>query len=200
MLRLSFDELVEAPERALRACLDFLGEPYARECLRPLRGLRARKLHPGATVSADGEDEPRQAARRLSASLLDAPESVEAGRSRIRTVSRQATREILAAHVPAGSIVAVVSRGDHELLNVAHCDAVHFPQDDAGNWLGFHPQDDTDAIRSLERIHVRGARVPVHPRHVALVARVLRRAAAAARAAARDGARRRVRHALWARG
>ena len=158
VLRLSFDELVEAPERALRSCLDFLGEPYARECLRPLRGLRARKLHPGATVGSDGEDGPRQAARRLSASLLDSPQSVEAGRSRIRTVSRQATSEILAAHVPAGSMVAVVSRGDHELLNVAHCDAVHFPQDDAGNWLGFHPQDDDAAIRSLERIHARGAR------------------------------------------
>jgi glycosyltransferase involved in cell wall biosynthesis len=41
MLTVSYGDLLEEPEATVRRCLQFLGEPYAPQCLRPLRGLRA---------------------------------------------------------------------------------------------------------------------------------------------------------------
>jgi len=166
-LRVSFDALVESPEPVLRACLAFLDEPYARECLRPLRGLRARKLEPGTVIGGAGGSDAGAACSALSAELLGGAAAAAAARARLRTFSRQATRETLAAHAPAGSVVAVVSRGDGELLRGSHCHAVHFPQDDAGNWLGYHPRDDGDAIRALDHVREAGAQylfVPVTSR------------------------------------
>src|SRR5439155_13960290 len=41
MLTVSYADLVADPEATLRRCLEFVGEPFTPECLRPLRELRA---------------------------------------------------------------------------------------------------------------------------------------------------------------
>jgi glycosyltransferase involved in cell wall biosynthesis len=156
-LRVSFDVMMDSPEHVLRQCLDFVGEPYARECLRPLRGMRARKLEAGTVIGDGSTSEDEAAAAALSERLLDTPDSLAAARSCIRRFSRLATSEMLTAHVPSGSVVAVVSRGDDELLRTEHCRAIHFPQDKEGNWLGYHPIDDREAICALDRARDAGA-------------------------------------------
>ena len=41
MLTITHDDLLDDPEATVERCLDFLGEPPAPECMRPLRELRA---------------------------------------------------------------------------------------------------------------------------------------------------------------
>jgi hypothetical protein len=65
--------------------------------------------------------------------------------------------EIIAACVPAGAVVAIVSKGDPMLVALDGRIGWHFPGDDAGNYLGYYPADDHDAIQLLEQTRMRGA-------------------------------------------
>jgi hypothetical protein len=53
--------------------------------------------------------------------------------------------------------VAVVSRGDDDLLDLPGRTGWHFPADDAGLWAGHHPADSTEAIAALDAARHRGA-------------------------------------------
>jgi len=68
---------------------------------------------------------------------------------RVRTVVGNAT--------PAGATVAVVSRGDDDLLDLPGRTGWHFPADNAGLWAGHHPADSTEAIAALAAARRRGA-------------------------------------------
>ena len=61
---------------------------------------------------------------------------------RIRRVAEDA--------IPPGARVAVVSRGDNDLLSLGTVDAEHFPGDDNGAWLGWYPANGEQATALLE--------------------------------------------------
>jgi glycosyltransferase involved in cell wall biosynthesis len=158
VLRVQFEQLIEDPESALHAVLAFAGENYRAECMRPLRGLRVRSVLPFAEKARGGTDEhaeARRAARDLSRSLLGRTEADD--RELVRDASRAATRAVLAELVPVGATVAVVSRGDDELVRVDGRTGLHFPQDADGRWIGHHPADSKAAIRHLDAVRRRGA-------------------------------------------
>jgi glycosyltransferase involved in cell wall biosynthesis len=159
VLRLRFEQLIDDPESALRAALAFAGEDYRGECMRPLRGLRARRVLPFAEEARGGVDEhaeARRTARDLSRSLLGRTEADD--RELVRNASRAATRGVLSELVPMGATVAVASRGDDELVRVDGRTGLHFPQDGEGRWIGHHPADSDAAIRYLDAVRRRGAR------------------------------------------
>jgi glycosyltransferase involved in cell wall biosynthesis len=64
---------------------------------------------------------------------------------------------IAARVIPAGEIVAVVSRGDSELLSSDRHQAWHFPEARPGVYAGHHPADSHAAIEALEEARARGA-------------------------------------------
>jgi hypothetical protein len=68
-----------------------------------------------------------------------------------------AVREIAQGSLPSGATVAVISRGDEELLKLPGRRGWHFPQERDGSYTGYHPSDSTTAIAQLEELRQRGA-------------------------------------------
>ena len=66
-------------------------------------------------------------------------------------------RAVVSEVVPPGEIVAVVSRGDSELLPTSERPAWHFPEARPGVYAGYHPADSAEAIAALEAARARGA-------------------------------------------
>jgi glycosyltransferase involved in cell wall biosynthesis len=66
-------------------------------------------------------------------------------------------RAIAARVVPPDAIVAVVSRGDQELLELAGRPAWHFPEARPGVYAGYHPADSDAAVAALDAARQRGA-------------------------------------------
>ena len=66
--------------------------------------------------------------------------------------------------VPPGANVLVVSKGDDALLQLAGRHAEHFPQDDSGAYVGYHPADASSAIAELDRLRADGASHLLIPR------------------------------------
>jgi len=66
-------------------------------------------------------------------------------------------RRFVAGVLPGGGSVAVVSRGDEELLDLPGCHATHFPRQPGGAYTGFYPRDGEAAIAHLEWIRAEGA-------------------------------------------
>ena len=73
-----------------------------------------------------------------------------------------ATVREIASRLEPG-ILAVVSKGDPELVDLGGRLAWHFPQTPEGIYAGHHPTDSVDAIEQLERIRLAGARFLVFP-------------------------------------
>lgn len=67
------------------------------------------------------------------------------------------------AHVPAGSSVLVVSKGDAALVELPSLEAAHFPQSQNGGYAGHHPRDGGAVIGELEEQRRRGAEYLVIP-------------------------------------
>ena len=76
---------------------------------------------------------------------------------------RERVRQAVAASVPAGATVLVVSRGDDELLRIDGRRAWHFPREDDGAYSGHHPADSDEAIALLEQQRDAGAEFIVFP-------------------------------------
>jgi hypothetical protein len=73
-------------------------------------------------------------------------------------------RRRVAETVPPFATVLVVSRGDEELLRLNGCRAWHFPQSEAGQWAGHHPQDSDEAVAHLEALRERGGEFLLFPK------------------------------------
>jgi hypothetical protein len=71
---------------------------------------------------------------------------------------------LVAGATPRGATVAVISRGDDELLAFEGRRGWHFPQTDRGVYAGHHPADSAAAIAHVEELRARGARYLVVPR------------------------------------
>jgi len=61
------------------------------------------------------------------------------------------------ATIPRGSTVAVVNKGDWQLLKLGRRCGWHFPQDEKGGWAGHYPADSAEAIAHLEELRAEGA-------------------------------------------
>jgi glycosyltransferase involved in cell wall biosynthesis len=72
-------------------------------------------------------------------------------------------RNITSEVVPPGEVVAIVSRGDPELLKIDHAQAWHFPEARPGVYAGCHPADSNAAIAELEAVRARGAAFLLFP-------------------------------------
>jgi SAM-dependent methyltransferase len=66
-------------------------------------------------------------------------------------------RDAVRASVPADARVAVVSRGDDELLKLPVVRAAHFPSGPGMGWAGHHPSDDDEALVALDAAVEAGA-------------------------------------------
>jgi hypothetical protein len=86
-----------------------------------------------------------------------ASQDVAARQARYQETIRH-VRRIVEAAVPADAVVAVVSRGDANLIDFAGRRGWHFPQAPNGAWAGHHPADGADAIRRLRALRAKGAR------------------------------------------
>jgi GT2 family glycosyltransferase len=86
------------------------------------------------------------------------PEQVEGGadRAEYRRLKRR-LRRFVAGALPDGGCVAVVSRGDEDLLELPGCHAVHFPRQPGGAYTGFYPRDGEAAVAHLEWVRAEGA-------------------------------------------
>jgi len=69
----------------------------------------------------------------------------------------------VSAHVPPGSSLLVVSKGDASLLELPGLTALHFPQDGSGGYAGHHPRDGAAATAELEQRRRAGAEYLVLP-------------------------------------
>ena len=69
----------------------------------------------------------------------------------------RAVCDLVERYLPAGSSVAVVSRGDPSLVDLARHEAVHVPSTEDGKYAGYHPSDGPDAVRAVESARSRGA-------------------------------------------
>ena len=65
--------------------------------------------------------------------------------------------------VPSGKTVAVVSRGDDELLELDGRQGHHFPAAQGGSYAGSYPADSASAIRLVEKTRVKGAHFLAFP-------------------------------------
>jgi hypothetical protein len=72
-------------------------------------------------------------------------------------------RELVWEYVPAGSNVAVVSKGDPALILFDRRNGWHYPQTASGQYLGHHPQTGAAAVAYLETLRERGAQYLVIP-------------------------------------
>lgn len=72
-------------------------------------------------------------------------------------------RELVWEHIPPGSIVAVVSKGDPALILFDQRNGWHYPQTASGQYLGHHPDTGAAAVAHLESLRQRGAQYLVIP-------------------------------------
>jgi hypothetical protein len=72
-------------------------------------------------------------------------------------------REVARTALPSSAIVAVISKGDDELLDLGVRDAWHFPQDARGGYAGHYPDSSETAIAQLEELRDRGAKYLLVP-------------------------------------
>ena len=115
----------------------------------------ARKINHGENAELDHrlEDALCQLQRAMAARLTGFEPSPWLGyRCMVRNL-----RGLIRRVTPEGSTVAVVSRGDSQLLDVPARRGEHLPQDPEGGYSGFHPGSDAEAIEALEKVRMKGA-------------------------------------------
>jgi len=78
-------------------------------------------------------------------------------------ILKRSLQAAVQAHVPPAATVAVVSRGDDELLDLGTRQAVHFPQGADGQYAGYYPRDSAEAIQNLEVLRTQGGDFLVFP-------------------------------------
>ena len=72
-------------------------------------------------------------------------------------------RDAVARTVPNGATVAVVSKGDGNLLDLGARQSWHFPRAESGAYAGFHPRDSTEVIAHLDSLRATGCEFLVIP-------------------------------------
>ena len=75
----------------------------------------------------------------------------------------QNIRRVVEAMLPPGAVVAVVSKGDSQLVEFRSQRGWHFPQQSNGDYAGFHPADSHGALQELDKLRAKGASFLVIP-------------------------------------
>ena len=70
---------------------------------------------------------------------------------------RRQVQDTITRVVPEGATVAVVSKGDDELVRIDNRQGWHFPRTATGQYAGHHPYDAAAAIAHLEDVRAGGA-------------------------------------------
>ena len=65
-------------------------------------------------------------------------------------------RKLIDQNLPAEATIAIISRGDEELMRLGSRAGRHFPADERGGYIGYHPADGASAIELLEKARVDG--------------------------------------------
>jgi len=86
---------------------------------------------------------------------LGGPAAAQSPRSEYRQLIDE-IREVVCQAIPPGAIVAVLSKGDAELLRFDGRMGWHFPRTDEGVYVGHHPADSAEAIAHLETLRAKG--------------------------------------------
>jgi hypothetical protein len=81
-----------------------------------------------------------------------------------RRAEVEAIREMVSSTVRPNATVLVVSKGDPDLVRLGSCNSRHFPSDELGDYLGYHPERSEDAILHLQQQRVAGAEYFVLPK------------------------------------
>jgi colanic acid/amylovoran biosynthesis glycosyltransferase len=84
-------------------------------------------------------------------------------RELIRLEEMRRLGDLVESAVPGTASLAVVSRGDSELLELGERRGCHFPQTASGAYAGHHPADSEEAVRHLEALRRRGVDFLVFP-------------------------------------
>ena len=113
----------------------------------------ATRLSPQDLLGGSNGDLPADVARELKElrEQVEAEQKAAEYRALVWRV-RLAAQAVL----PAGADVAVVSRGDDELLKLEGRTARHFPQNEAGVYSGSYPATSDEAVAQLESLRARG--------------------------------------------
>ena len=114
-----------------------------------------RELSAALSTSADGSASPG------SVSAKDAEPSTSAV-----PVYQQIIEQVRGAAsiaLPAGGVVAVVSKGDASLLQLDGHEVWHFPRAEDGAYAGHYPADSAEAIDHLEALRRLGVRFILFP-------------------------------------
>ena len=170
-LRISYADLVASPEAALKRVTSFLGVVPSPDCVWPLRTLAQPFRPPTEAIAGIGDD-----ALTLSRLLLEhrpvrapdgggrsAPEDAPPLSSVAEDAQAGPIRRLVAAVVPAGYTVAVISRGDDALVRLPGRYGWHFPRTARGQYTGHHPADNAEALGYLHAIENQGVRYLVIP-------------------------------------
>jgi hypothetical protein len=72
-------------------------------------------------------------------------------------------QHLLQSRVPPGATLAIVSKGDDELMNLAGRRTWHFPHDANYRYAGHHPKDSEEAIELVEAVRAKGGEYLVFP-------------------------------------
>lgn len=72
-------------------------------------------------------------------------------------------RQLVDAHLPPKAVVAVVSKGDDQLLRFRRQRGCHFPQVSGGVYAGHHPANSAEAIAHLEELKDAGVQYLLVP-------------------------------------
>jgi GT2 family glycosyltransferase len=71
--------------------------------------------------------------------------------------ARRRLRDLVTENVPAEGVVAIVTKGDDELLELGGREAWHFPRDASGEYTGVYPGTSHQAVTQLEELRASGA-------------------------------------------
>jgi GT2 family glycosyltransferase len=120
------------------------------------------ELEPLLRAQARRNAELRRQVVELGAELADRGVEVASPRFDYEEEVARVRAEVEAA-VPEGAAVAILSRGDSELLRLHNREGRHFPGDETGRYLGRHPADGREALALLEAQRGGGATYFVVP-------------------------------------
>jgi hypothetical protein len=178
VLRVHYDDLTASPERTLRALFSFIGERFSAESLRP---VEAAPVADSGSVSSQLNDRRHTKVRRDAYLLMEllrrepppayARDAAAATRVEERFLEWARTsavdgsarsfptqiQQAVSSAVPPGRTVAVISKGDEELVTIHGRRAWHFPRSSDGTYAGYHPGTSEEAIEHLESLRSDGA-------------------------------------------
>jgi hypothetical protein len=173
--RITTTELLARPEAALSQCLGMIGLPLAPPCATALKAVADLP-----TTAPEGGETVRSVAVALYDQLTGTPsrsagDPATAARIQARAEActsataaapddgRQRYRLFVQLAVPEDTTAAVVSKGDPTLVDVPGRRCCHLPRTAAGDYLGHHPADSTEALRHLRGAVETGSRYLIVP-------------------------------------